>query len=108
MTLSEIIERVEVLACNEVIHFDGEAAFEAYDKARRWCRERGVSLGSMQRGAPTGLLLGDFSIAKWRNLSVAERAALDGTIEGDFRHGPVRIVILSQALRARLAMEKSA
>lgn len=40
-----------------------------------------------------GLLYGDWAIAKWRNLSPAERKQLDGRMEGDFRHGPVTIRI---------------
>jgi hypothetical protein len=47
----------------------------------------------MQRGAPRGILRGDAVIAKWRNLSHAERVALDGLMTGDMRHGPVTVTL---------------
>ncbi|MBB5875857.1 hypothetical protein [Xanthomonas sp. 3498] len=72
-----------------VVPFNDTGDFAALRAAEAWCRERGVSYGSQQRGAPIGLLVGDYAIAKWRNLSKAERAALHGTITGDTRNGPV-------------------
>ena len=71
--------------------FRHEGNFAAYRAAEAWLTERGYSIGHMQRGAPCGLLHGDYDIQKWRNLSNAERAALDGTLSGDFRNGPVTI-----------------
>ncbi|SFI35921.1 hypothetical protein [Albimonas pacifica] len=70
-------------------------AFAAYDQARDALRAAGFSIGHTQKGAPTGLLSGDVDIRKWRNLSAADRAALHGTIAGDFRNGPVRVTLLS-------------
>jgi hypothetical protein len=70
--------------------FTGEG-FEAFSAATSWCRRNGYSYGSTQRDDPIGLLKGDYAIAKWRNLSMAERAGLDGTIEGDKRNGPVYV-----------------
>ena len=75
------------------IVFDQIGAFAANDAAEAWCREQRISVGRMQRGAPRGLLRGDYDIAKWRNLSTAERNALDGTMRGDFRNGPVIVRI---------------
>ena len=66
--------------------------FAAVDAAEKWIRENGYSVGSMQRGAPRGILKGDFDIAKWRNLNTKERAELDGLMEGG-RGGPVTIRI---------------
>ena len=86
--------------------FDQVGAFAANDAAEAWCRERGVSVGRMQKGAPRGLLRGDYEIAKWRNLSIAERRALDGTMRGDFRNGPV-IVRIAPALSPQHQTETS-
>lgn len=69
--------------------FTEEGAFKALDTARRWCRENGVSYGIPCAGSPIGLMRGIHAIAKWRNLSMTERKQLDGTIEGNFRDGPV-------------------
>ncbi|MBG6083176.1 hypothetical protein [Rubrivivax gelatinosus] len=73
--------------------FPQTEAFEATWAAERWCSERGISVGGAQRGAPRGLLYGDFVIAKWRNLRRDEIAALHGRMTGDPRHGPVIIDI---------------
>ncbi len=72
--------------------FDDAGEFVAFGKAVAWLKERGYSVGSMQREAPIGVMYGDVSIAKWRNLSASEIAALDGTITGESkRNGPVTI-----------------
>lgn len=73
------------------IVFDQPGDFEACRAAEKWCVERGISVGDMQGPAPRGLLVGDFWIAKWRNLNAAEKRALDGRMTGDMRRGPVTI-----------------
>lgn len=65
--------------------------FCAFDAAVGWLESLGYSVGRMQRGAPCGIMFGDFDIAKWRNLSALERAELDGAVEGNFRDGPVYV-----------------
>ncbi|WP_250467671.1 hypothetical protein [Caballeronia sp. GAFFF2] len=82
------------------IKFWGERAFEAVYSAEAWCAENGYSVGAAQQGAPRGLLRGDFAIAKWRNLSPAERLSLDGTMTGDMRNGPVTIHIKATGEKA--------
>ncbi|WP_206078656.1 hypothetical protein [Allomesorhizobium camelthorni] len=47
----------------------------------------------MQRGAPRGILFGLYDIAKWKNLSSADRRALHGVMTGDMRNGPVSVEI---------------
>lgn len=76
-----------------IIEFRAEGEFAAMYEAQDWCRARGISVGSAERGSPRGLLVGDYLIAKWRNLNAAERTALHGTMEGDMRVGPVRVHI---------------
>lgn len=80
---------------DQVITFTQEGEFSAYEAAQRWCKENGYSCGSMQRDAPIGLLMGNWQIAKWRNLNSDERDRLDGTISciNSFREAPVHIVI---------------
>jgi len=73
------------------IVFDQKGTFQALNAARQWCRDNGVSFGSSCARGPTGLLRGDYCIAKWHNLNAKERAQLDGTMSGDFREGPVTI-----------------
>jgi len=67
--------------------------FAAMYEAEDWCKQRGISVGSGQRDQPRGLLFGDFAIAKWRNLSDADRSDLHGTMTGDMRNGPITITI---------------
>ena len=45
-----------------------------------WILLHGWSYGSMQRGAPRGIYCGEANVAKWRNLSMQERLAMDGYI----------------------------
>jgi len=71
--------------------FTGMSAFEASRAAEAWCAGRGISVGAMQGRAPRGLLVGDFDIQKWRNLSRKQIDALHGQMTGDFRNGPVRV-----------------
>ncbi len=65
--------------------------FAAVRAAEAWCEVRGISVGSMERDSPRGLLYGDYAIAKWRNLTAGERFELDGTMVGDMRRGPVKV-----------------
>lgn len=83
------------------IVFDQKGTFLALDAARQWCRDNGISFGSSSARGPTGLLRGDYCIAKWHNLSAKERAQLDGTMSGDFREGPVTIRLRDLPQNAR-------
>jgi hypothetical protein len=75
------------------ITFDQKGTFEAYWAAEQWCRDNGLSYGSMCYPDPTGLRYGNHVIMKWRHLSKKECKALDGTITGEFREGPVTIEV---------------
>ncbi|WCT73959.1 hypothetical protein PQ455_01620 [Sphingomonas naphthae] len=70
--------------------------FAAIHAAEAALAEAGFSIGSMQKGSPRGLLLGDISIAKWRNLSHQERRELHGEMFGD-RNGPVTVIVSANA-----------
>ncbi len=74
-------------------NFNRTGDFEAWYECQQWLTERGYSFGSTCVMSPVGVLKGDYSIAKWRNLSTQERAALDGTVTGDFRNGPLTLVL---------------
>lgn len=73
--------------------FDKTGDFEAFREAENYLKKNGYSWGSMQRDDPIGIMKGDYDISKWRNLSSKERNALDGTITGDKRNGPVTVEI---------------
>lgn len=78
------------------ILFRGDADYEALQKAQDWCDENGYSYGNLQADAPIGLLFGEFEISKWRNMSSAERKALDGTMDAPgrtYRKGPVIVTL---------------
>jgi hypothetical protein len=71
--------------------------FSAYHAAEKWLRENGYSYGSMQAGAPTGIVKGDCAISKWRNIRQSEMHLLDGQIEaGDPRNGDVVVTFKEQ------------
>lgn len=71
--------------------FDNQGDWAATHAAEKWCKEQSVSVGAMQRDSPRGLKRGDYSIAKWRNLSKEDAILLDGTMTGDPRNGPITI-----------------
>lgn len=73
------------------ILFDQSGDFQAMRAAEAWCDARGIAVGAPQQGAPRGLLVGYYQIAKWRNLTASERRELKGTMTGDMRRGPVTI-----------------
>jgi hypothetical protein len=79
------------------ITFNNAGTFAANYAAEDFARSCGFSVGSMQRGAPRGILYGDYLISKWRNMSRKEILALHGVMEGDFREGPVTIRLYDHA-----------
>lgn len=81
----------EIAAERRVFPQDG--LWEAANAAEAWLVRGGYSVGRGQRGAPRGILRGDFDIQKWRNLRPHERKALDGVMTGDGRHGPIVVTL---------------
>lgn len=68
--------------------------FSALTAAHRWCREHGISYGATTaRYAYVGLMIGEYSIAKWHNLSAKERSQLHGWLDVGEAHDPVRLTI---------------
>lgn len=69
--------------------------------AERYLAERGFSVGRRQGPSERGILLGDFDIQKWRNLSVQDRFALHGVLQrtGCDRDTPAVVVIFGVAPR---------
>lgn len=78
--------------CEELV-FKVDGNFESMYAAERWLTENGYSRGSSCASSPTGLLKGDYHIAKWKNLTKKEKYHLDGVMEGDLRNGPLTISI---------------
>lgn len=56
---------------------------QAYQEACAHLRAYGFSIGSRQRGSPTGIMYGDYLISKWRSMSEVEREELHGRIFAD-------------------------
>ena len=78
--------------------FDQTTDFAAVNAARNWLQEQGYSYGSMCMDMPIGILKGNWTIAKWRNLTAKERKQLDGQlVSKDFRSGPVVVQLKDPA-----------
>lgn len=75
------------------IQFDEEGVFEALWAAEDWCNVNGYSYGPGCAKMPTGLMRGNHTIPKWRNLRQDQINLLDGVMTGDRRNGPVFIEI---------------
>lgn len=73
--------------------FDQPGTFQALYAAQTWLTQNGYSYGSTCVDQPVGILKGDYCIAKWRNLTRAEIAVLDGRLEGDVRNGPLTVTL---------------
>lgn len=52
--------------------------FETEQRAEQWCKAWGYAIGTRQRDDGRGLMRGPYVVAKWRNLSGADRRALHG------------------------------
>lgn len=79
-----------------VIHrevFEGIEAFEALRAAEKWLEQNGYSVGSgCAASKKRAIKKGAWLVAKWRNLTAAERVNIEGMMTaagGDFRNGPV-------------------
>jgi len=74
------------------ITFDKKGEFQAYYEAGKWCKDNGISQGSMERGNPIGLFRGDAYISKWSHMTKKEQSECHGTMTSPhFRCGPVFI-----------------
>jgi hypothetical protein len=74
--------------------FEGNGEdFSAHHEAEKFIRDNGGSYGSMERGAPIGVIMKkDVLISKWRNLSKQDRASLDGVLESG-RNAPATLFL---------------
>jgi hypothetical protein len=74
---------------------DYRDAFNAAEKALAAC---GMSLGAMQAGDPAGIMFGDWSIQKWRNLRQHHRRDLHGVLTGARGSNTMTITIRGDAI----------
>lgn len=83
--------------------FDQPGEFAACRAAEEWLACRGFSVGRMQGRDPRGILFGDYDIQKWRSLNSGQRIALDATMTGSMRNGPITVQILPFARNEAIA-----
>lgn len=69
--------------------------FPNLNAAMQWCDENGYSYAPLCRDMPIGIMKGEWSIAKWKNLTEKEREEVDGriTTNTDWSAGPVFITM---------------
>lgn len=84
--------------------FQGYDDGESFAAAKRFLEQRGFSVGEIDRGNPIGVMLGDASVGKWRNLDTEERNDLHGqlTSPDGFRFADVTLTIRDDAPSAVL------
>ena len=73
--------------------FSEPGTFQALYAAEKWLTENGYSHGPVSAMDPVPALKGDFIIAKWKNLTKKEIAQLDGKVDGNYREGPVTVML---------------
>ena len=88
--------------------FNDIGTFQALYAAQNWLEENGYSYGSSCVMRPIPVLKGEFVIAKWKNLTKAEVAALDGSIDGDLRNGPITVYLKQSPVTRPLATDTPA
>lgn len=67
------------------ITFRDSEPSKAEDRAVRFLKSAGFSVGRKQAHSPRGILYGNYDVQKWRNLSERDRATLHGAIVADFK-----------------------
>lgn len=70
----------------------GDPDFGALYAAEKWLSERGYSVGPGCVTGPRGILHGDWAIAKWRHLTLTERAQLHGELHFE-RDGAATVLL---------------
>ncbi|MPQ68303.1 MULTISPECIES: hypothetical protein [unclassified Pseudomonas] len=73
--------------------FNQDGTFQALYAAQRWLASNGYSYGPSSAMNPIPVLKGDVCIAKWKNLTREEVAALDGQVTGNLRDGPITVTL---------------
>lgn len=58
----------------------GEGEFVFLHRIDDEIKARGFSIGSLQRDDPRGIMPANYDVAKWRNLSPADRRELHGVM----------------------------
>ena len=85
----------------KIIHqeeFKVDGTFQSMYAAERWLREHGYGWGSGSgSGKPTAIMKGDYYDYnlphKWKNFSDYQIQRVHGKMTGDFRNGPISVVI---------------
>lgn len=88
--------------------FVADGDFAATRLAEQFLRERGFSFGPTQGPDPRAVMFGDYLVAKWRNLTRADKAANHGVMLGRPRTGPITVIVYSTAPAAAVAAMKAA
>ena len=76
--------------------FDQTGDFEAVRAAEAALSLAGFSIGACQKGAPRGILFGDVTISKWRNMTRSQQLDLHAQMWGG-RQGPVTVMLHADA-----------
>jgi hypothetical protein len=79
--------------------FRQPSTFAALNAAVAACQRAGFSVGAHQANSPCGLLLGDVTISKWRNMTAKEKGQLHGKIWGG-RAAPITVMLNADASAA--------
>lgn len=81
----------------KTLAFNDVGTFVALHRMEAEMSAAGFSVGRGCAGMPTGLLFGDFDMAKWKNLNREDRDGLHGVVTGSRREGPLLVTIFDDA-----------
>ena len=74
------------------VEFNQKGTWQAKEAAEAWCQANGISVGQSSADGP---------------LTPQERANLHGTMDGEFREGPVIVTLKDSAVEAHAACLKA-
>ena len=81
----------------KVHYFKPNGTFAAVRNATKFVKDKGYSIGSMQRNYPIAIVMGDAYISKWFNLK-EDKEKIDGVIipATEFREGGAVVIIFAE------------
>lgn len=76
--------------------FNGGGTLDAWNMAQSWLNDNGYSYGPTDRYGIVAVYHDDSIVSKWHNLSSDDKKAVDGVVVGDFRGGPIKVVLFKK------------
>jgi len=82
----------------ERIEFSDKGTWRALRSAESYVSKLGYEYGSLCYPMPLAFMMDRYNLPeKWKNMTAKERNNVDGVIIGDYREGPVSVIIFNKS-----------